>query len=176
LAARQLDPFGIAWKFIETFQVDYVTCWDAPSLNVGTPTYQATPPTNPLYNSNLFFWYGSPPDDRLTLSAYPYRGHWLDYDDCRGGFIIAVDRDYTILDTGFALDDPGLLYSDFIGAQGKTRGTPAFDAPDPSTLYAAAAFDGSDVIWSTAVANLFLELQTAKPAGSSAVVDSYHTW
>lgn len=168
LATRILGPYGIPWTIFETFQIDYLTCWDAPSPNVGTPSYQAALPTNSLYNSDLLYW-----DSDLT-SVYTPR--WLSQDDYIGAAIVVVDRDYTVVDYGMAFDDPGTTYSDFIGAQGKTRGTPALDAPGPFSLVAAAALDGADVAWSSAVASLYTELQKAKVASSSAIVDYFHPW
>jgi hypothetical protein len=170
LAARVLDAQGIPWEFFETFQVDYMTCWDAPSPNVGTPSYQAATPTNPKFDPNLFYW-----DDAHAVIS-PYQNRWLSQDDYIGAFIVVVDRDYTVHDYGMAFDDPGTFYSDFIGAQDKTRGTPAFDVPDPSLLVSAAAFDGTDVAWAAAVGAVYTELQKAKVAGATAIVDHYHAW
>lgn len=79
--AQYLDPKGIGWVFIEPWAITYQTCWDAPSPNVGTPSYQATPPANLLYNSNLF-WYDEPTNqDR-------FRNYWLAREDARAAFII----------------------------------------------------------------------------------------
>lgn len=168
LVSRILDPYGIPWELFEAFQIDYVTCWDAPSPNVGTPTYQATLPTSARYDSNLLFW------DSDSVDRYQPR--WLSQDDYTGAFIVVVDRDFTVQEYGMALDDPGVFYSDFIGAQGKTRGTPAFDAPDPTSVVSAGALDGFDATWDAAVSALYAELQKAKAASASAIVDHYHSW
>ncbi len=161
---------SVPWEFIETFKVEYVTCWDAPSPNEGTPSYQATPPTSPRYDSNLFVW-----DD--PRDPAPYRGRWLSQDDYWGAFIVAVDGDTTVHDYGFALDDPGTTHGDFVGiATGKPRGTPAFDVPAPSGVFSAGVLDGPDIGWNALVATLYSSLQEAKAAGITAVVDYYHDW
>jgi hypothetical protein len=105
-----------------------------------------------------------------------YTPRWLTQDDYTGAFIVVVDRNYTIVDYGMAFDDPGTAYSDFIGAQGKTRGTPAFDVVDPFEFVSASAFDGADTAWAAAVSALYTELQKAKAGGASAIVDYYHSW
>lgn len=167
-AASILDPLGIPWQLLEAFDLSYMTCWDAPSPNSGTPSYQATLPTAAAYNPNLFCW------DDLHAVVTPYQNRWLSQDDYAGAFIVVVDRDYTVEDHGFAFDDPGTLYSDFIST--KRRGTPAFDVPDPSAVFAAAAFDGTDAKRDSAIASVYLALQQAKAAGVAAIVDFKHTW
>ena len=168
VVARILDPLGIPWQFLESLDLSYMTCWDAPSPNIGTPTYQAVLPTAAVYNPNLFYW------DDLHAITSPYQNRWLSQDDYAGAFIVVVDRDYTVEDYGFAFDDPGISFSDFISL--KRRGTPAFDVPNPSAAFAAAAFDGTDVKRDSAIASVYLALQQAKAAGVAAIVDFKHTW
>lgn len=79
--AQYLDPRGVGWAFVEPWALSYQTCWDAPSSNAGTPSYQPVPPTNLLYNENLF-WYDEPTNqDR-------FRNYWLAREDARAAFII----------------------------------------------------------------------------------------
>jgi hypothetical protein len=75
--AAYLDRYGIPWFFVEPWSLAYQTCWDAPSPNVGTPSYQATPPTNPMYNPNLFAY---------DWTAFTFRNYWLARADSRGAF------------------------------------------------------------------------------------------
>lgn len=169
LATRILTPLGIGWQYVETQRLDYVTCYDAPSPNVGTPSYQATLPTSTLYDSNNFA-YDDPRDPD------PFRGRMLGPEDYDGGIIFVVDSDVTVRDYGFAFDDPGTSQSAFLDTgTGKQRGTPAFDivSGDVATV---AAFDGDDVAWSAAVASFWAELQRAKAGGVFATIDTYHTW
>lgn len=170
IAARILDPLGVPWEFIETFDLRYMTSWDAPSPNVGTPTYAALP-SNPAYDPNLFYW-----DDSVAVLT-PYRNRWLGPDDYTGAFILVVDRNTTVADYGMAFDDPGVSFSQFVGSTtGKARGTPAFDVPSPGEFIAAAAFDGTDIAREAAISSVHLALQQAKVAGAIAIVDFYHPW
>lgn len=161
-AARILDPLGIEWEFIETFQITYQTCYDAPSPNVGTPTYQAVPPTNPDYDSNLFCL-----DDPRPLSLARFANLSMDLVDYRGAFFIVM-KAATLLSYGFALDDPGMNPSDFRNpSTGRQRGTPAPDgtiADNPLLIY-PAAYDGPDVAFDAASAALYRLLVAIKAAG-----------
>lgn len=171
IVGRILDPLGVPWRFIETFQLDYMTCWDAPSPNAGTPTYQPALPTDPDYDPNLFYW------DATHTTLLPYENRWLSQDDYTGAFIFVVDRDVTVEDYGFAFDDAGTTFGEFVGATtGKPRGTPAFDVPDPGEFFAAAALDGADTKRDAAIASVYLALQQAKAACAAAIVDYNHTW
>jgi hypothetical protein len=172
VVGRILDPLGVPWQFVETFDLAYMTCWDAPSPNAGTPTYQPVLPTDPDYNSNLFYWNESP-----QVVLLPYRNRWLSQDDYTGGFIVEVDRDVTVEDYGFAFDDAGTTFGEFVGSTtGKPRGTPAFDVPDPGEFFAVAALDGADTKREAAISSVYFALQQAKVACAAAIVDFNHTW
>lgn len=49
-------PLGVTFDYIETWEITYQTCWNAPSPNAGTPSFQPIPPTNPDFDSNLFVY------------------------------------------------------------------------------------------------------------------------
>lgn len=83
LVSSVLGPLGISFQIIETWSEQYQTCWDAPSPNVGTPTYQAVPPTNPDFDTNTFVY-----DDPRTAT---YRNRWLDELEYRGVFIVVLN-------------------------------------------------------------------------------------
>ncbi len=161
-----LDPYGIEFDHIETWSITYQTCWDAPSPNIGTPTYQATPPANPDFDANLFVY-----DD--PRSEYPLRNVWLDEQEYRGAFIIVLKRK-TLHDLGLAYDDPGMVPSDFRDpVTGYGRGTPAYDisaSADPTLIF-PCAYDGFDITYNSLALSLFNQLQEIKAMGVAAIVE-----
>jgi hypothetical protein len=90
LCDAYLDQFGIEYEFVEVWQLDYQTCWDAPSPNVGTPSYAASLPTSPVYYDNLFV-YDDPVGTRAAWPNPQFRNRWLDEVEYRGAFIVVVD-------------------------------------------------------------------------------------
>lgn len=164
LAETLLNPLGIEFAFIETFDIAYQTCWDAPSPNVGTPSYLTPPYPNPNYDSNLFVF-----DD--PRGTWPFRNMWLDELEMRGAFIIVMKLT-PLLDFGFALDDPGTTPADFKSGS-RQRGTSAFDllSTMPSDQVFPAAFDGYDVQFDGRRASLFQQLQKIKAGGVAALVE-----
>lgn len=173
LAHALLDPWGLTFEFIETWQVDYMSCWDAPSPNAGTPTYDAgTPPTNPAYDDTTFV-YDDPRDPD------PFRNRWLDDLEMRGAFIVVVRRDVTLQDYGVAFDDAGTTKEDFRPVGGPKvglgwRGTPAFDSGGGDVAFPnvyIGVYDGEDTLRQSVYAGLFFQLQDIKAAGVAAIVD-----
>lgn len=166
LAQSILDPIPVAWTFIETWSIAYQTCYDAPSPNVGTPSYLAPPYPNPLYDSNLF----ALDDPRPT---YPLRNVSLDELEDRGAFIIDLDAT-PLKDCGFALDDPGMVPADFRNpVTGRQRGTSAYDLTlsMPADEVFPAALDGYDVSFRALQTSLFQQLQKIKAGGVAALVE-----
>lgn len=166
---RILGPLGLPYDLIEVFEHRYQECYDAPSPNVGTPTYQAVAPLNPDYNNTTFVY-----DD--PRSPDPWRNRYLDEVEYRGAFFVVVRNDITLLDVGLAYDDPGMFATDFKNpVTGKQRGTPAFDSTlsdDPALVY-TAAYDGFDTVRGAAYAALWQELQNIKPIGVAALIVTY---
>ena len=163
-----LDPLGIAFQFIETGDIAYQTCWDAPSSNPGTPTYQPIAPANLAYDSDLFT-YDDPRDD-----TDPYRNRWLDEVEMRGAFIIVLDN-VSLNDLGLAYDDSGLLPSDYRDPiTGFGRGTPAFDITSAIQLVApvyTAAYDGFDLGYNAITSALWQVLKAIKAGGVIAILE-----
>lgn len=161
---QRLGLLGIEFDFIETFDVRYQTCFDAPSPNPGTPSayLNGTPPTNPLYDDTLFVY-----DDPRAVTRFSNR--WLDVVEQRRAFIVVLRNVGVVLDVGFAYDDPGLGPTDFT-----TRGTPAYDGrlTDNPALISPAAFDGFDFGLQTIMAGLYDDLQRVKPAGVVAIIET----
>lgn len=168
-----LDPLNLPWDFIETFEHRYQECYDAPSLNAGTPTYQATPPTSPDFDTNLFCY-----DDPRNID--PFRNRWMDMNEYRGAFIVVLHQDITLHDVGMAYDDPGMSWSVFhpVGGPSTThpwRATPAYDAPSDPTypLVYAPCFDGFDLMRSAVYAAVANHLEQIRAGGVTAVVETY---
>lgn len=173
LTGAILDPKGLSWDFIETWEVGYQTCWDAPSPNPGTPSYRGTvAPLNPDYD-HLTFVFDDPRDPD------PFRNRWLDEAEARGAFLIIVDQSESVHDLGLAYDDPGTEPGDFRPPGGPTvalpwRGTPAYDGRGGSLAFPnqyPAAYDGFDIERTACFAALFFQLQLVKAAGVAAVMD-----
>lgn len=163
---QYLANYGVGYEYIETWEIEYQTCWDAPSPNIGTPSYQATPPTNPLYDSDLFAY-----DDERDEAEI--KDVWLDELEYRGAFIVVVDL-ATLNDLGLAYDDPGSQPADFRDpATGYGRGTPAFDIlPSYDTaLVFSCAWDGYDFARAALFSGLYQLLQRIKPAGVAAIIE-----
>lgn len=168
-----LEPKGLPFDFIEVFEHRYQECWDAPSTNVGTPTYQAVPPSNPAFEDNVFAYDDERWDDRFA-------DRWLDTLEYRGAFIVVLSRSLTLRDTGFAYDDPGTGPGDFHPAGGPLVGfpwrqTPAYDAPNDTLAYPNVyppAYDGFDIDRGALYAAVYLQLQEVKAGGIAAIVET----
>ena len=183
--AAQLDPYALHWFFRETFDIRYQTCWDAPSPNSGTPSYQAVAPTNPNYDSNLFCYDDTvppllPPASETRLPK-PWDNVWLNDQILRGAFVVGVQA-ATLFDVGFAYDDPGMQPSDFKNtANGRQRGTPAYDVPwfapasvlDTALVY-VAAYDGYDTAYAALTLGLWNLLQRIKAAGVAVILQRFY--
>jgi hypothetical protein len=165
---RRLAPAGIPFDIIEVWEHRYQECYDAPSPNIGTISYQPVPPANPLYDQGVFV-YDDPRDPA------PFRNRYLDEVEYRGAFFVIVPQDFTILDVGFAYDDPGSGPSDFRDpSTGKQRGTPAYDgaSTDPAALVYPACYDGWDFARAAIYAALWSDLQAIKPIGVAAIIET----
>ncbi len=136
--AAVFSPLGFAADFIETWQIDYQTCWDAPSTTPGTPSYQPVPPANPLYNEQLFVY-----DD--PRPAYPpFRNRWMDEVDYRGAFIVVVPNLPAMSDVGMAYDDTAVTPADLLTSIGG-RAASAYDVPSGFTAAPQGSYDGVSV-------------------------------
>lgn len=175
LCAAVLQPLGLAWEVVETWRVNYQSCWDAPSPNSGTPSYDhGSPPSNPRYDDATFVF-----DD--PRGPRPFRNWWLDELEARGAFIVVVRQDLTVQDCGMAYDDPGAGPANFRPVGGPRvgspwRGTPAYDSPGGDPAFPnvfVGAYDGYDLLRSAAYAGLFRQLQVVKAVGVAAIMDYY---
>lgn len=162
-----LKPLQLDYTLIETWQVDYQTCWDAP---------QTTFSGNLDYSGDLFAY-----DDfreqgvvPLPPTSLPMWNRWLDEAEFRGAFIVVIDNNQPILDVGMAFDDPGTEPSDFSNlVQGWQRGTPAFDTELPTTpdTIFPGAYDGVDLRAEAAYFGLVDLLQQIKAYKVAAIIE-----
>lgn len=179
-----LDPIHETFDYIETWQANYQMCWDCPSPNIGTPTYQNPMPTNPgfgpnPYSLNNLFVYDEytmtgpflrPPYDPLRVP--PFYNRWLDSLENRGAFIIVVKPTPSMHDLGMVYDDPGTSPPDFVDPIGR-RAYSAYDIPitfDP-VLGAQSAYDGGDLQLDGVRSAIFQMLQKIKAGGVAAVME-----
>lgn len=168
--AHLLEPFNETADFIETWDVRYQTCWDAPDQPI---------PGNPDYDPNLFCYddprpaYGPGPGHPVP-PGLPFYNRWLDEAEFRGAFIVVLPRLATISDVGMAYDDPGMGPADFVApsTQGR-RGYPAFDVPsDFSIVFGLqGGYDGFDLGTSAVYLGVWQTLQQIKAGGVAAIVE-----
>jgi len=161
----------IDFAFIETFEHRYQECWDAPSPNPGTPTYDGgSPPLSPLYDDTVFVYDDPRPVDRPE----DFRNRWLDDVEFRGAFLVVLPRDVTLLDVGLAYDDPGTRPSDFLDpSTGVRRGTPAYDITnEDDAIIMTAAYDGFDIERAALYAAVYADVQRIKAAGVAGIIET----
>ncbi len=150
--ASSFAPYGVTATVVETWDVRYQTCYDAP----------ATTLPNPDYDPNLFVY-----DD--PRAAVPFRNRWLDEADYRAAFIVVVPR-LSINQLAMAFDDAATGPADLlVGAGGRAAG--AFDVPLAFTAARQGAYDGSDTGIAAVYLGLYNLLQQIKAGGVTAVLE-----
>jgi len=149
-----LLPYGASYNFIETFEVGYQTCWDAPPDSIaGSP-----------FDPNLFCY-----DD--PRNPVPFRNRWMDENDMRGAFIVTVPAFGPVADRGLAYDDTAANASDLSNPLG-ARAVGAWDVA--STLgfgYLQGSWDGYDLPRASTMKTLYDTLQSIKAAGTAAALE-----
>jgi hypothetical protein len=149
-----LFPYGQSYQFVETWDVAYQTCWDAPALSI----------PGSGYDSNLFVY-----DDPRPPT--PFRGRWMDLNEMRGAFVVVVPVLSPIRDTGLVYDDTAGSPVALTGPLG-SRAVSSYDVP--STLgfgYVQGAWDGFDQVANTTYKTIYDTMQAAKAAGTAAAVE-----
>lgn len=150
-----LFPFGSTYAFLETYDITYQTCWDAPRDPI--------PGSN--FDPNLFVY------DDPDADATPFRNRWLDLHDMRGGFVVVVPNLPPIRDTSMAYDDTVLNADELTNAIG-LRSVSAYDVPGSLGFgYLQGAWDGFDLPKRTTYKNVYNTLQSIKAAGAVAAVE-----
>lgn len=149
-----LYPVGQSYTMVETWDVAYQTCWDAP------PDFISGSP----YDPNLFC-YDDPRD------PVPIRGRWLDELDHRGAFIVSVPVFGPLADVGMAYDDTAANATALTNPLGD-RAVGAWDVPASLAFgYRQGCFDGYDLERSVAMKTLYETLQNIKAAGVAAILE-----
>jgi len=150
-----LFPYGQTYQFIETFDIAYQTCWDAPRDPI--------PGSN--YDPNLFVY------DDPDADAVPFRNRWLDLNDMRGAFVVVVPLFTPIRDQGMCFDSTETTSGDLVGPIG-TRACNAFDVPSNLGFgWIQGAWDGFDQPVRTIYKTTYDTLQGIKAAGAHVAVE-----
>jgi len=96
------EPLGASYTVIETFEVDFTTCWDGPSGDAGP------------YRNNVLAY-----DDPRQVGSLPappgngiFWGRWLDERTRASAFIIVVPKLPAIAETGLFCDDTAMSLSE----------------------------------------------------------------
>jgi hypothetical protein len=149
-----LLPYGASYNFIETFELGYQTCWDAPAESI----------TGSVFDPNLFC-YDDPRNPR------PFRNRWLDENDHRGAFIVTVPAFGPVADYGMAYDDTAMNAAALTNPLG-LRAVGAWDAPGTLGFgYLVGSWDGYDLARATSMKTLYDTLQSIKAAGIAAALE-----
>jgi hypothetical protein len=150
-----LNPLGLSYQFIETWDIGYQTCWDGPS----------EPIPGSSYDPNLFCW-----DDPRTAEVQ-FRNRWMDISEMRGAFIIVVPPYGPVADVGMAYDDVAMVAADLTNPLGQ-RVVGAWDVPSSLGFgYLQGSWDGYDIPRATTMKTVYDSLQRVKAAGVAAVLE-----
>lgn len=150
-----LLPYGASAQFIETFEQDYQSCWDAATGMPPGPDFD-----------NLFVY-----DD--PRPAFPFANRWLDDVEFRGAFIVVVPNFPTLRDYGSPWDDTAVDVAATI-LPSPTNGQRALAAYDLTTTPPGGlpwCWDGFDSRKQAVYAALWELLQQLKAAGVSAILE-----
>jgi hypothetical protein len=156
LAKQTMEPFYSSFIIIETWDIAYQTCYDAPAEEI----------VGSSFNQNLCVY------DDPDIDNIPFRNRWLDEVDHRGGVIIVLENTQPIADSGMIFDDIAINANDLYSATTKgKRGLSAFDIPTTVNFgYQFGCWNGYDASKRAAYKSLYDSLQQIKAAGSSAAI------
>lgn len=149
------------FTFIETFRLDYQTCWDANQVSGSTPSSPQG-----AFDTNVFVY-----DD--PRPPVPFKNRWLDEVEYRGTFIVLLPL-FGVNDVGMAYDDTAMNPAQHAtaGAIDGRHGWAAYDVPSTAnSVILQGGYDGFDVGAKSVVKGLFDLLQSIKPAGVAAIIE-----
>lgn len=151
---RQLmDPFGISFDMIETWELRYQTYYDAPDDAI----------VGSVFDPDLFFY----DDPRPNI---PFRNRWVSDKDFPGGVIVVLTPNGPLEDRALYYDDPDNSPADRLGPYG-TRAPSFYDVPDSYALEPQGFYDGFDVLQASVYKRLFETLNSIKAAGVDVAVE-----
>lgn len=156
---RALDAFvrrypSLRYQLIETWQLTYQTCFDAPVAPIATA---------PAFDPTMFVF-----DDPRPAS--PFRNRWLDVVEMACTFIVVVPLLACVEMHGMAFDDPALDAGARISpSTNGTRAIAAFDVP--GDLLYGGAFDGDDYSSRAIYAALAAHLRAVRAGGVNAILE-----
>lgn len=150
---RLSASYPLTYDFVETWSIEYQSCWDAPE--------EPIPGSN--YNPNLFAY----DDERPPV---PFANRWLDENDHRGGFVVVLSALPAVADVGFAWDAPEDGVAGLATAAG-TRAIGAWDVPDDFSAGPAGGYDGFDLPRQAVYKSAWDTMQAIKAAGVVASVE-----
>ena len=148
-----LLPLGIAYSTIETWELTYQTCWDAPA-------------TAPAPFDTTTFVYDDP------RSPIPFAGRWLDEEEQAATFYVVLPNLDCFSDVGMSWDNTAVTVADQKSIHGRFA-TCAYDLPfssDP-TLVLLGCYDGGDIPKQALYAQVDDLMQHLKAAGVTAVIE-----
>lgn len=143
----------VAYDFIETWSVEFQSCWDAPPAPIAGSNY----------NPDLFAF-----DD--PRDSVPFRNRWLDENNHRGAFVVVLSALPAMADRGFAWDAPDASAADLPTTAG-TRSIGAWDVPAAFALGPVGVFDGFDLPRRAVYKGVWDTMQSIKAAGIVAAVE-----
>jgi hypothetical protein len=151
-----LGTYGAGFDIIETWQITYQTCWDAPTQTI----------SGSLYDPNLFCY-----DD--PRNPYPFRNRWLDESDFRGGIVVVVESIQPLIDTGMVWDDAAINAAALMSvASGGKRSVGAWDVPSNLGFgFLQGGFDGFDLQLQSVYKGLLDTLRQIVAAGAAVAVE-----
>lgn len=144
-------PYGIDWWALETWQLSYQVCYDAPEVT-----------TNALEDFDARVFTYDDPREHVPIS-----NRWLDENDVEGAFIVELEPTAAIREYGMAYDDPE---THIVTAAGR-RAISAFDLSDvlPGDLF-GGAYDAEDIGFDEMIVALAQLLESIKGHGIKATI------
>lgn len=152
-----MRSYDANYEIIETWEMSYQTCWDAPNATFPGSNFDTT-----------CFVYDDP------RAPIPFRGRWLDESEHRGAFIVVVENIQPLSDTGMVYDDSAMTRDALMSPNtGGRRALGAFDVDSyiEAFGYLQGSWDGYDGPHRALYKGLYDKLQSLKAAGVAAILE-----
>jgi hypothetical protein len=149
-----LRPWKGEYAFIETWQIEYTTCWDAPGEVI---------PGSPFDPNGLAY-----DDPRVDV----FHGRWLDTSDMRGGVIAVIAGLQPLASYAMVWDDTAISNADLSSSiTGGSRAVAAWDLPSDYALAIQGAWDGDDYRLRSLYLAISDTMQAIKAGGVATAVE-----